>query len=125
MAALTTTISDLKTGLREECRRYEAGLADLQAEVERERGAIVKDAQLKYYRSIEAKRAKWEAREQCATRRELLSVDKHDVGGEGVVYTTWCDKLCVVEGQLQVANNELDNSKLEIEWLLGRMNLRC
>ena len=127
-AALTTTISDLKTelgGLREECRRYEAGMADLQAEVEREREAIVKDSELKYYRSIEAERAKWEAREQRAVkqlesaRRELLSVDKHDVGGEGVVYTTWRDKLCVVEGQLLVANNELDNSKLEIERPLG------
>ena len=65
--------------------------------------------------------------EQCAAdqvecvRRELLSIDKHDMGGEGVMYTTWRDKL---EEQLQLAENELDR-KLERGSYRRRRSLRC
>ena len=37
---------------------------ELQATAVQEREAIAKDAELKLYRTLEAERAKWEAREQ-------------------------------------------------------------
>ena len=123
---LTARICDLETelgGLREECRQREVDLSELQDRVDREKEAFIKDAELNHYRTLEEERAKWEAREQRAVdqlesmRRELLSVDKHDVGGAGVVYTTLCHKLESIEGQLQMATNELDSRKLEIERL--------
>ena len=64
-AALTTRVSDLETeleGLRGECRRVEADSVELQAPAVQEREAISKDAELKLYRTLEAERAKWEAR---------------------------------------------------------------
>ena len=84
--ALTTRVCDLEAELerlRREHRRVEADCSKLQAAAEQEREAIAKDAELKLYRTLEAERAKWEAREQRAVdqlelvRCELLFVDKH------------------------------------------------
>ena len=69
------------------------------------------------YRTLEAERAKWEAREQ-RTVEQLESVRrKLHKGGEGVVYTMWHDKLGAVEEQLQMANDKLCSWKRKVEQL--------
>ena len=119
-ATLTTRINGLEDelgGLRDEWQRRETNLSELHARTERERKAIARDTELDHYRTLEAERAKWEARKQRAVEQlESVRRELHK-GEEGVVYTMWRDKLGTVEEQLQMANDELCSCKRKVEQL--------
>ena len=83
-------------------------LAEFRRDAEQELELTRRNVELECYR---AERAKWEAREQQVletTRREL---DKHGVGLGSEMYATLRTKLITVEGQLQVATDELEKNR--------------
>ena len=86
-------------------------LAEFRRYAELEMELTTQNAELECYRALDAERAKWETREQRVleqletTRHEL---DKH---GVGLMYATLRAKLITVEGQLQVATDELESNR--------------
>ena len=44
-------------------------------------------------------------------KHELLHIDKHDKGGEGMEYRAWCEKLSGMKKQLGAAREELHSKQ--------------
>ena len=84
--------------------------------------------ELEHYRALEAERAKWEARELRmleqleTTRREI---DKLGAGLGGEMCATLNRGLITVEGQLQVATEELESNRAVVVRLQTEKDAVC
>ena len=109
--------------LRELQRDAELELESVRRDAARELESVRRDAELDRYRTLEAERAKWEARELRAL--EQLETTRRELEKGGRVWVVGCT-LIRAESQLQVAANELGQLQTEKDAVcLERERLRA